>query len=96
MLEAKQVSLQDMIVQSPGLIVSDMGGEKVMMSVDNGKYYNLGEIGGDIWSLVEKSISVQEVVEILLSKYEVRKEECIDQVLSFLQELNKEKLIQIG
>ena len=30
-----------MIVQSKGNIVSDMGGEKVMLSVNNGKYYQL-------------------------------------------------------
>ena len=29
-----------------------MGGEKVMLSVKNGKYYNLGEIGGEIWELI--------------------------------------------
>ena len=28
-----------------------MDGEKVMLSINNGKYYNLGEIGGDIWEL---------------------------------------------
>ena len=32
-----------------GNIVSDMGGEKVMLSIENGKYYNLGEMGGEIW-----------------------------------------------
>ena len=46
MMEVKQISLQDLVVQIPGNIVSDMGGEKVMMSINNGKYYNLGEIGG--------------------------------------------------
>lgn len=96
MIETKQISLQDMVAQSPGNIVSDMGGEKVMMSIDNGKYYNLGEIGGDIWSLIEKSISVQEIVEVLLTKYEVAIEDCVEQVLSFLQQLYKEKLIHIG
>jgi len=31
-----------------GNIVSNMDGEKVMLSIKNGKYYNLGEIGGFI------------------------------------------------
>ena len=37
---------QNLVVQITGNIVSDMGGEKVMISIDNGKYYNFGEIGG--------------------------------------------------
>ena len=96
MIETKQISLQTVVAQIPGNIVSDMGGEKVMMNIDNGKYYNLGEIGGDIWTLIEKSISVQEVVEALLTEYQVEREECDEQVLTFLQQLYNEKLINIG
>ena len=96
MIETKQISLQNVVAQIPGNIVSDMGGEKVMMSIDNGKYYNLGEIGGDIWTLIEKSISVQEVVEALLTEYQVEREDCVEQVLTFLQQLYNEKLINIG
>lgn len=96
MIETKQISLQTVVAQIPGNIVSDMGGEKVMMNIDNGKYYNLGEIGGDIWTLIEKSISVQEVVEALLTEYQVEREDCVEQVLTFLQQLYNEKLINIG
>jgi hypothetical protein len=95
MIKTKQISLQNMVAQIPGNIVSDMGGEKVMMNIDNGKYYNLGEIGGDIWTLIEKSISVQEVVEALLTEYQVEREDCVEQVLTFLQQLYNEKLINI-
>ena len=43
-----QLTVDAVIVQSEGFLVSDMDGEKVMLSIDNGKYYNLGEIGGRI------------------------------------------------
>lgn len=95
MLETKEISLHEVVVQSPGNIVSDMGGEKVMMSVENGKYYNLGTIGGEIWSRLETPITVNEVIESLIKEYEVEKEECVEQVVSFLQMLYKEKLIQV-
>lgn len=96
MIEMKQISLKEVVVQSPGNIVSDMGGEKVMMSVENGKYYNLGTIGGEIWSRLENPISVNEIIEFLINEYEVEKNECVEQVTSFLQLLYKEKLIQVG
>lgn len=95
MIEMKQISLKEVVVQSPGNIVSDMGGEKVMMSVENGKYYNLGTIGGEIWSRLENPISVNEIIEFLINEYEVEKNECVEQVTSFLQLLYKEKLIQV-
>ena len=39
-------SPDQVVVRAEGCIVSDMGNEKVMMSIRNGKYYNLGEVGG--------------------------------------------------
>ena len=94
-MEMKHISLQDLVIQITGNIVSDMGGEKVMMSINNGKYYNLGEIGGDIWTLIEQSISVNEIVMAFVANYEVEKEECEEQVLSFLNQLYEEELINI-
>ena len=47
----EHLSIHQCVGQVKGNIVSDMDGEKVMLSVDNGKYYNFGEIGGRIWEL---------------------------------------------
>ena len=80
-------------VQKEGNVVSDMDGEKVMLSIHNGKYYNLGEVGGVIWDLVEVPQSVKELVSKLTAEYEISHEECEQQVLSFLDMLKKEELI---
>ncbi|MGN7941330.1 lasso peptide biosynthesis PqqD family chaperone [Virgibacillus sp. 6R] len=83
------------IKQKEGNIVSDMDGEKVMLSILNGKYYNLGKIGGVIWDLIEKPISYPELVDSLVNNYDVDRGECEKQVLSFLESLKKEELIVI-
>lgn len=87
-------SLNEKVVQGKGNIVSEMGGEKVMLSIENGKYYNLGEIGGGIWDLMQEPIKVDQVVSILISKYDVEQTECEEQVISFLNQLNEEGLIE--
>ena len=76
-------------------MVSDMDGEKVMLNIEKGKYYNLGELGGAIWELMSTPIEIKEVIASLLSKYEVEKNECEQQVLSFVHSLHEEGLIQI-
>ena len=53
MITNQNISLNDEVSQREGNIVSDMGGEKVMLSINNGKYYNLGEMGGEIWECNE-------------------------------------------
>ncbi|WP_020061973.1 lasso peptide biosynthesis PqqD family chaperone [Bacillus sp. 123MFChir2] len=89
------ISLDFQIVQNKGNIVSDMDGEKVMLNVRKGKYYNLGGMGGEIWDCIEKPITVSQLVTILLSNYDVEETDCEKQVLSFLECLLQENLIHI-
>ena len=52
MIKNRTLSIQQSVRQVKGNIVSDMDGEKVMLSVENGKYYNFGDIGegfGNLW-----------------------------------------------
>ncbi|MEH7011458.1 lasso peptide biosynthesis PqqD family chaperone [Neobacillus niacini] len=86
--------ISDTVVQGEGNIVSDMGGEKVMLSVKNGKYYNLGDIGGEIWELIKSPTSITKLVDMLTASYEVEESECQQQVLSFLEHLFNEGLIE--
>jgi hypothetical protein len=81
--------------QSPGNIVSDMDGEKVMLSVANGKYYNLGELGGEIWDLMKEPITIQELVTKLQSLYNVNQTDCQSHVTDFLNQLLEQGLVSI-
>jgi hypothetical protein len=91
-----QVSLQVMVRQGEGMIVSEMDGEKVMLSIENGKYYNLGDIGGRIWELIDEPITMHQIINILTSIYQVDRSECEAQVVSFLDHLLREGLIHMG
>jgi hypothetical protein len=90
------MALDDIVAQGKGSIVSDMAGEKVMLSVRNGKYYGFGDIGGKIWDMMERPIAVGQLVDTLLSEYEVERGECERHVLSFLELLAKEGLLEAG
>ncbi|MCS0788056.1 lasso peptide biosynthesis PqqD family chaperone [Cytobacillus firmus] len=95
MITNQTISLSQEITQRKGTIASDMGGEKVMLSVKNGKYYNLGKVGGEIWDLLDGPIEVNQMVSALMSIYEVQQEDCEEQVISFLNHLYNEGLIEI-
>ena len=64
-----------------------------MLSIQNGKYYNLGEVGGQIWEMISEPISVNQLVANLLCEYNVKQQDCEIQVISFLNLLLKEELI---
>lgn len=94
MIKNYSISKDHLVSQKEGNFVSDMDGEKVMLSIHNGKYYNLGEIGGEIWERITQPIPVKELITILIDRYDVVESECEEQVMSFLNLLYKEGLMQ--
>lgn len=95
MIKIRNISKEHVVSQVGGNIVSDMGGEKVMLSVRQGKYYNLGDIGGEIWEQIKEPMLVEELILILMDKYDVQNNDCEQQVMSFLDHLRDEQLITI-
>ncbi|MBW7476738.1 lasso peptide biosynthesis PqqD family chaperone [Paenibacillus oenotherae] len=88
------LTMGHIIAQTKGNLVSNMDNDKVLMSINSGKYYNLGGIGGKIWELIETPVSVEEIVAALTVEYEVGTAECSSQVLAFLHNLLQEQLIE--
>lgn len=95
MPNSQSISLNDSFVQQKGNVVSDMDGETVMLNIQRGKYYNLGEVGGIIWKLMEQPVSGQHIVAHLLSEYEVEDRECERQVMTFIEHVLEEGLISV-
>ncbi|MED5243368.1 lasso peptide biosynthesis PqqD family chaperone [Priestia megaterium] len=95
MTKSEQILPKHVVTQSEGNIVSDMGNEKVMLNIENGKYYNLGEIGGDIWESISKPTQVNELVNHIVKKYDVQTDKCKEEVISFLENMYQENLIEL-
>jgi hypothetical protein len=90
-----KITLQSIISAKKEIVAADMDGDTVMMSVEAGKYYNLGTIGGVIWKMLASPISVATLITKLLERYEVTREQCETEVLSFLNEVQKEGLLEV-
>ena len=93
--EQQTIGLDSTISPSEDLVSSDLDGEIVMMSIENGEYYGLDEIGSRIWTLLEEPKKVSELCDILLEEFEVEREQCEEEVLAFLNEMASDDLIHI-
>ncbi len=69
--------------------VTDLAGEKVMIDFATGKYFMIKGVGNDIWDMIQTEISVGDIVNKLLSEYDVTEQECYDSVCSFLERLKE-------
>ena len=75
---------------------SQMEQEKVILSLNSGKYYGLDELGARILDLLQQSHSLGEITNIICQEYEVEAEECDRDVRELLEELLEAKLIEVS
>lgn len=76
-----------------GIMTADMDGATVMMDIETGKYYNLGEIGGRIWELLETPMPVNDLINALTEEYDVSVEQCQADTVPFLVSLTERSLL---
>ena len=76
-----------------GLMAADMNGSAVMMDIMTGKYYNLGQVGGRIWELLEEPMTLSALVEKLTAEYDVSADQCRADIAPFLAKLLKSGLL---
>lgn len=75
---------------------SILGKETIVLNYEVGNYYELNEMGGFIWSLLQanKVMSVDKIKEHLLEEFEVDESLCQNELVLFLENLFHEKLIE--
>lgn len=91
----KEIMCNTVVVQTTGIVAADMDGEKVMLNIEQGKYYGLDGIGSRIWEMIESPRKVQEVVAVMLKEYDVGEKNCQQDVLAFLSTLYAQGLVDL-
>lgn len=84
-----------LIKRASDLITSEIDGETVMLSIENGKYYGLNSVGSRIWTLLEIPRTADELCNLLMDEFEVKSKECEQDVLQYLNTLANDNLVKI-
>ncbi|MEL7588578.1 MAG: PqqD family peptide modification chaperone [Prolixibacteraceae bacterium] len=66
------------------IIDGELDDHQVMMHLERGKYFGLNPVGKRIWDLIEAPKSFRELTDILLEEFDVTKEQCEQEVRTFL------------
>ena len=75
------------LVRRADLITADMDGSAVTMDVITGAYYNMGEVGGAIWNLLEHERTFGQLVDALCAEFQVEPAECEADTAEFVEQL---------
>lgn len=87
-----KLELNTIIARGAEHVETRMSGQTVMMSLPRGKYFALEGTGQRIWECLAEPVSVRQIVEHMLSEYDVERARCETEVMLFVEELMKQGL----
>jgi len=78
------------------MVHANMGNETVLMSLSNGEYYGINDVGSTIWNLLEKQMCLGELIEKLIELYGINTEQCEADISEFISSLTKHGILELS
>lgn len=74
---------------------SELGSEVVMLSLQDGTYYGLDDVGAEVWRLVQTPTTIGRIVAALVEMYDVDAQRCRRDVISLVATLRDRRLVDV-
>lgn len=84
-----------LFVASKENLYSELQSEGVILSLTNGTYYGVNEVGASIWKAIQEPVPFQAIHNAVMNEYDVDSETCQQQILAFLKKMFNEDLVEI-
>lgn len=85
--------MQTKFKRSDDMLGAAIGEELLMMSIAQGRYYSLNEVGKRIWELLETPMGLDELVAKLTEEYDVPEAACREEVERFLAAMRERGML---
>ena len=85
----------DTVVRTSDLLSTTIDGQVVITSVEKGNYIGLEGAGNRLWSLIEYPIRISRLCDALQAEFDVFPEQCKADVISFMEKLRDNGLVEI-
>lgn len=83
------------VAVAPDVLGSELGSEVVMLSLRDGTYYGLDDVGAEIWRLIQRPMTIEHIVASLVDTYDVDAGRCRTDVISLVTTLRDRGLVEI-
>jgi hypothetical protein len=83
-------------IKKPDVVHETIDGETVIVNLENGVYYSLRDSAVDIWNMIEGGANAEELLGMLLSRYEGSREDMQKAVVNLLVNLQQEGLVRVS
>ena len=89
------LSLQTTVIVSSQQVSCPLGDEAAILNMKNSVYYGVNPVGATVWNLLKQPKTVAEIRNAILEEYEVEEKRCEHDLLTLLEEMRSEGLIEV-
>src|SRR5579859_5112253 len=90
------IAEKTMISRSPSVMAAEVDGEIVMMSIEQGCYFGLDDVGSDIWKRIEQPCSFAALVDGLAADYEADRNTIVSDVTALLTQMAEQDVVRLA
>jgi hypothetical protein len=83
------------VVVASDVLGSELGSEVVMLNLRDATYYGLDEVGAEVWKLIQRPITLGDVVASLVNAYDVDPQRCRSDIINLLAVLRERGLVEV-
>ncbi|MCG2784734.1 MAG: PqqD family peptide modification chaperone [Anaerolineae bacterium] len=94
--ETPEINIETPLKRAENILFSEIDQDKVMIDIERGAYFGMNPVAGEIWDLLEAPLTPQQVIQKLMSLYEVDAETCQTETLQVLQRMVRLKLVEVA
>ena len=93
-MSARQsIDMRSVVSVGADVVASALADEVVILNLNSGVYHGLESVGARVWELIGQSIPVASVRDALVDEYDVEPAHCEQDLLAFLEELERNGLL---
>lgn len=72
----------------------DIGGDRALLHVENNSYFTINSTGAALWEAMAQPRTLDELVAVVVEKFDVTAEQCRDDIQAMLTQMNDAQIIQ--
>ncbi len=89
------IASNSILKRNPHLLSSCINDEVIIFDENQGFYFSMNKVGSQIWNILDQERSLKDLVQDLLSVYDVSESNCEKDLHVFLHQLLEKKIIQV-
>lgn len=94
-MKSQPLTLDTCVVRENQIVGTPLGERFMMMSIEQGSYYDLNPTAHFVWQALAQPRKLSEVCVLMQQEYEVSEEDCKSAVMRFVQHLCDEGVARV-